>query len=98
MDAIGYLDEKFFMYAEDLDWCLRVRNHGYQIIYQPEVKVTHHKYKSGIKSASKQIAKNTNRYFYDTMLGYYDKHYLNKYPKFIRTLIRYFITIKKGGF
>lgn len=98
MDEIGYLDERFFMYAEDLDWCLRVRNHGFQIIYHPEVKITHHKYKSGIKSSSKQIAKTTNRYFYDTMLQYYDKHYVDKYPKFIRTLIKYFITIKKGGF
>ena len=98
MDEIGYLDERFFMYAEDLDWCRRVRNFDFQVIYHPEVKITHHKYKSGIKSTSKQIAKTTNRYFYDTMLQYYDKHYVDKYPKFIRTLIRYFITIKKGGF
>jgi len=98
IDEIGYLDERFFMYAEDLDWCKRVRDHGFQIIYHPEVKITHHKYKSGIKSSSKKIAKTTNRYFYDTMLQYYDKHYVNKYPKFIRKLIKYFITIKKGGF
>ncbi len=98
MDEIGYLDERFFMYAEDLDWCKRVRDHGFQIIYHPEVKITHHKYKSGIKSSSKKIAKTTNRYFYDTMLKYYDKHYVNKYPKFIRRLIKYYITIKKGGF
>lgn len=98
MDEVGYLDERFFMYAEDLDWCFRIRQKGYQIIYHPQAKIIHHKYKSGIKSASKQIAKNTNRYFYDTMLSYYDKHYADKYPKIIRSLIKYFISIKKGGF
>jgi GT2 family glycosyltransferase len=97
MDQVGYLDDRYFMYAEDLDWCRRVRDEGYQVVFHPEVKIIHHKYKSGIKSASKKIAKTTNRYFYDTMLQYYDKHYVDKYPKFIRTLIRYYITIKKGG-
>ena len=98
MDKVGLLDERFFMYAEDIDWCKRFRDENYQVIYHPEVKIIHHKYKSGIKSSSKQIAKTTNRYFYDTMLQYYDKHFVDKYPKFIRTLIKYYINIKKGGF
>lgn len=98
MDEVGYLDDRYFMYAEDLDWSRRFRDAGYQVVYHPEAKVTHHKYKSGIKSSSKKIAKTTNRYFYDTMLSYYDKHYQDKYPKFVRTLIRYYITVKKGGF
>ncbi|MFH1958813.1 MAG: glycosyltransferase family 2 protein [Patescibacteria group bacterium] len=98
MDKVGLLDDRFFMYGEDLDWCRRFRDKGYQVIYHPEVKIIHHKYKSGIKSSSKKIAQTTNKYFYDTMLAYYDKHYVDKYPKFIRTLIKYYINIKKGGF
>ncbi|MBU0576738.1 glycosyltransferase family 2 protein [Patescibacteria group bacterium] len=98
MDKVGFLDDRFFMYAEDLDWCRRFRDKDYEIVYHPQVKIVHHKYKSGIKSSSKKIAKTTNKYFYDTMLAYYDKHYVNKYPKFIRTLIRYYINIKKEGF
>lgn len=98
MDKVGYLDERFFMYAEDLDWCKRFRDAGWKVVYHPEAKVIHHKYKSGIKSSSKKLAKTTNRYFYDTMLQYYDKHYADKYPKFIRKLIRYYIAVKKGGF
>lgn len=94
---VGLLDERFFMYAEDLDWCRRFREAGYAIIYNPEVKIIHHKYKSGIKSASKKIATQTNKHFYDTMLQYYDKYYKNKYPGIVRSLIKYLVTIKKEG-
>ncbi len=97
MEKIGYLDERFFMYAEDLDWCKRFREAGYQVVYHPEVEIVHHKYKSGIKHTSKKIAKNTNRYFYNTMLQYYDKHYADQYPAFVRTLLRYYLATKKEG-
>ena len=35
-DATGGLDEKFFMYAEDLDWCTRIRLQGLEVVYFPE--------------------------------------------------------------
>ena len=94
---VGMLDEQFFMYAEDLDWCKRFRDAGYKIVFYPGVKVIHHKYKSGIKSSNKKTASVTQKFFYDTMLQYYDKHYGDKYPKFVRNLLRYFIFIKKDG-
>lgn len=94
---VGLLDEAFFMYAEDLDWCKRFRDAGYQIIFYPEVEVIHHKYKSGIKSKSKGTASKTLGYFYDTMLQYYDKHYRADNPEIFRDLLRLFLFIKKGG-
>ncbi len=97
VDEIGLLDEQFFMYAEDLDWCKRFRESGYEVIYHPEAVVIHHKNKSGIKSTSQQIAKKTRKHFYNTMLQYYDKHYKNKYPQFMRNLVRYLLVIKKGA-
>lgn len=48
LQKVGDLDEQFFMYAEDLDWCRRFREHKYQIIYFPQSRVVHHKYKSGL--------------------------------------------------
>lgn len=97
IDKIGLLDERFFIYAEDLDWCRRLREAGYTIVFYPQVKVIHHKYKSGIKGSSKQIARQTERHFYDTMLQYYDKYYRDSYPELMRSIIRYFIIIKKGA-
>lgn len=97
MDKVGILDERFFMYAEDLDWCKRFRESGFSIYYLPTVTVIHHKHKSGIKNASQKIARKTRMHFYDTMLQYYDKHYRDTYPEFVRTLLRYFLVIKKGA-
>lgn len=94
---VGLLDEQFFMYAEDLDWCKRFRDAGYTVIYHPQVKVIHHKYKSGIKSASQKIARQTHGHFYETMLQYYDKHYRSRHPRFVRSLINMFVNYKKGA-
>lgn len=41
VDAIGPLDEDFFFYVEDLDWCYRIREIGYQVHYVPWIEVMH---------------------------------------------------------
>lgn len=94
IDQVGFLDERFFMYAEDLDWCKRIRQQGYQIIYHPGVTLIHHKNKSGIHSKKKQVSSKTKRYFYTTMLQYYDKHYHSKYPNWIRWMVAQLINYK----
>jgi GT2 family glycosyltransferase len=97
LETVGLLDERFFMYAEDLDWCKRFRDAGFSIVYNADTTIIHHKHKSGIKSSSQKIAKKTNKYFHDTMLQYYDKHYKDAYPSFIRSIIKYILVIKKGA-
>jgi GT2 family glycosyltransferase len=95
ISQVGLLDEQFFMYAEDLDWCRRFRTAGFQIIYNPNVVVTHHKNKSGLDQPDNAVVKRTNTYFYDTMLQYYDKHYGKMYPSFVRWLLQLILVIKK---
>jgi GT2 family glycosyltransferase len=97
MEKVGYLDERFFMYAEDLDWCKRFRDEGYKIVYFPDSIIVHHKYKSGRKHSDSHTARKTSHHFYDTMLQYFDKHYQEKYPRFVRQLIQLFIHLKKGA-
>lgn len=97
LQKIGLLDERFFMYAEDLDWCKRFREASYNIIFHPKVIITHYKYKSGIKAHSRATSKKITKHFYNTMLLYYDKYYLDKYPKILRFFLSSFIFIKKGG-
>lgn len=41
LEEIGGLDEAFFMYAEDIDLCRRLREAGYDVRYEPESVVTH---------------------------------------------------------
>lgn len=37
----GELDEKIFMYGEDVEWCWRIKKAGFQIIYSPITKIVH---------------------------------------------------------
>jgi GT2 family glycosyltransferase len=41
LDDIGGFDERFFLYLEDMDWCLRARRKGYAIWCAPEARITH---------------------------------------------------------
>ena len=38
---IGLLDEEFFLYGEDVDWCLRARRAGYRVVHEPHAVVHH---------------------------------------------------------
>lgn len=75
IETVGLLDEDYFMYGEDIDWCYRIKDAGFKILYFPVVKITHYKKASGIgKSNPKVIAA-----FYDAMGIFYQKHYQGKY-------------------
>ncbi|HTF70463.1 MAG TPA: glycosyltransferase family 2 protein [Edaphobacter sp.] len=41
LESVGYFDERFFLYYEEVDLCLRVKKAGYQIRYWPDVVVLH---------------------------------------------------------
>jgi len=68
-DRIGLMDENFFLYFEDVDLCLRIRNAGYDIMYVPEVVVTH----VGGCSTEK-ISTIKQMYFYRSLFLYLRKH------------------------
>lgn len=42
IEQIGYLDERFFAYQEDADFCFRTREAGWQIFYMPEAQIIHY--------------------------------------------------------
>lgn len=42
IEQVGGLDERFFMYGEEAEWCFRIRQAGYRVRYHPEVEVTHY--------------------------------------------------------
>jgi len=41
VEKIGLLDEEFFLYYEDADWCLRAKKAGYRVVYVPGAKIWH---------------------------------------------------------
>lgn len=42
IEQVGYLDERFFMYWEDADWCRRMKERGWKVIYFPRASVVHY--------------------------------------------------------
>lgn len=97
IEQVGLLDERFFFYAEDLDWCLRIRQAGWKIVYFPDSVIIHFKSQSGKKNKlDKQKEKIAKAYFYDTMQQFYDKHYEKKYPTLVKKLVQLGIVIKKS--
>ncbi|MCU0914696.1 MAG: glycosyltransferase family 2 protein [Planctomycetes bacterium] len=43
VEEIGLLDERFFMYGEELDWCLRAKRAGWAVMYYPGAQIIHYK-------------------------------------------------------
>ena len=39
--GLGGFDERIFMYGEDVEWCCRMRDHGYRVVHLPTIRVTH---------------------------------------------------------
>lgn len=82
IDKIGLLDEDFFMYGEDLDWCWRCKQAGYKVYYYPKV-ICHH-YKG---SSSRKVPYLALRAFYNAMWIFYKKHYASRYPAALNGLV-----------
>lgn len=100
IDKVGLLDERFFLYAEDLDWCKRMTEAGYKIVYHPKASVLHHKSQSGKKKStsdktSQKKRHQSHHHFYDTMKQFYQKHYVDEYPKWMQKLVFTGIDLKK---
>lgn len=95
LDEIGYFDEDYFLYGEDLDLCFRIKKAGYKVMYIPNVSAIHVKgISSGIKKHSQEISNaddNTKNlstfYFYDTMKIFYKKNYAKNYPEFFNFIV-----------
>jgi len=84
LDEVGFLDETFFMYGEDIDLCFRIKQAGWKIIYYGKSKITHFKGASSKKQKSKLIYE-----FYRAMYVYYKKHHAHE-SFFITNFIVYF--------
>jgi hypothetical protein len=69
-DQVGLLDEGFFIYAEDVDWCYRMKQAGWRVVYYPETKVLHH-----IGRATRKIPYKMTLERHKSMWRFYRKHY-----------------------
>jgi N-acetylglucosaminyl-diphospho-decaprenol L-rhamnosyltransferase len=80
VEEIGPLDEGFFMYSEELDWCRRIREAGWKVAYVPAAEIIHHGGKS-----SEQVTASRHIYFQSSKVRYTRKYHGAPVAEALRT-------------
>jgi GT2 family glycosyltransferase len=70
MEAVGPLDEDFFMYGEDVDWCRRCWKAGWKVVLLPDAQAIHHR---GASAASQPVRAAVVQQ--RSILHYWSKHH-----------------------
>ena len=102
-ETINWLDEDYFWYGEDLDFCFRVKKDGYAVYFVPQVYINHFKgISSGIKKHSQNLSKATFETKYRSqkarfavMRIFYSKHYQKGINSFLAPFIFFFISLNE---
>jgi len=81
VEDVGPLDERFFMYWEDADWCRRMRENGWKVVYFPAVSVIHYVGVSSEKLLFRSILE-----FHKSSYRLFDK-YFRKWGRFIKPVV-----------
>jgi N-acetylglucosaminyl-diphospho-decaprenol L-rhamnosyltransferase len=90
IEQVGLLDETYFMYGEDLDWCYRMHQAGWKTYYYPAVTVRH------IKRAASRHSARAQEEFYRAMRIFYTKHYAATTPRPLHWLVMAGISLRAG--
>lgn len=94
-ELLDWFNEDYFWYGEDLDFCYRLKQKGWKIMFVPTTKIIHYKgVASGIKKhsqkispASKETKIRATKASIEVMRIFFKKHYQKKYPRFVYWLV-----------
>ena len=71
VEQVGWLDEaNFFMYSEEVDWCKRMKDAGWRVVWQPQAVIIHHEAKSSDQASTRRMI-----YFNTSKVRYMRKHH-----------------------
>lgn len=82
VDNTGPWDEGYFLHCEDLDWCMRFRQHGWKILFVPDAPVVHEK---GVCSRSRPVFVEWHKH--RGMARFYRKFFRERYPQALMWLV-----------
>lgn len=91
IEQIGVLDEQFFMYSEDVDFCYRAGQAGWRITFFPGAAVTHARAHSSDQAQGKMLVQ-----FHRSMYRFWRKHYAPRTPWLLRLLVPPAIMARAG--
>jgi GT2 family glycosyltransferase len=69
LEAVGLLDERFFMYTEDVDLCVALRARGRKVLFVPQSEIVHLRGRSANRNPA------TERLRRLSQIAYYEKHH-----------------------
>jgi hypothetical protein len=91
LEEVGPFDENFFLYFEDIDLCVRIRERGYELLYIPQARVYH------LGGASTEGLKLFSRYHYrKSQIYFYEKHNSKASQALLRLYLRLNFNILLG--
>ncbi len=82
MERIGHLDERFFMYCEDEDWCWRAKQAGGRVVYHPGVVVHHRKGTSSARHPFRMAY-----HWHRSLLLYHRKNIASRYSAILNSAV-----------
>ena len=82
VDEVGMLDEDFFMYGEDIDWCYRIQQAGWVNYYYPKTHIVHYK-----RASSRNKPYKITYEFHRAIYVLYNKHFKKEYPWWVNILM-----------
>lgn len=94
-ESVGWWDEDYPFYGEDLDFCYRLTEASYHNFYYPSVTVLHYKgattgmsaQSAHVTTANKNTLRQVKIWSVQAMELFYRKHYVSKYPFFVNWLV-----------
>ena len=81
IETVGGMDEGFFMYCEEIDWCLRLREEGWYTFALPTAHVVHHEARS-----TQQIRWTSYTRLWTSRFRFFRKHRQRYSPLFVRQM------------
>jgi N-acetylglucosaminyl-diphospho-decaprenol L-rhamnosyltransferase len=69
-ESVGLLDERYFLYTEDVDFCAAIRGRGRRVLFTPEVEIMHRR--GGSKAAAPAAAQSA---YVRSRIAFYEKHH-----------------------
>ena len=94
---IGFFDENFFLYLEEIDLCKRVKNNNGKIFINPNIKIFHY----GGKSVNQSLSYETElirNWHWMWSLFYYNKKHFNYFYSLMMVLPNFFSALFKSFF
>lgn len=88
VESVGLLDERFFLYFEDVDWCYRMKHKGWKVFYHPESVVVH----SYARGSAQSVINRSFIAHLASLVRYYDKwnpvlYFLKRYREVMKILL-----------